>query len=66
MSVAESALPPPPAAVAVLTPVAPATAWATRAPSMDWPVALAPPLRWSNDSVIPPGGVQFCEDEYVW
>src|SRR6476660_4529159 len=48
-----------PAAVAVLVPLALATARSTRLPSIDSPVALLAPLRWSNDSVMPEGGVQL-------
>src|SRR3990172_442298 len=58
-----SALPP---TVAVLTPVAPAAACATRAPSSDWPLALlGAGVATSNDSVMPAGGVQVRDDANV-
>src|SRR6266850_4710526 len=51
-----------PAAVAVLAPLAPATARSTRLPSTERPVALFAPLGLSNDSVMPLGGVQLLEE----
>src|ERR1041384_424016 len=51
-----------PAAVAVLVPVAPATACSTRFPSIETPLALVAPLGRSKDSLIPVGGVHVREE----